>query len=364
MKYKAVKSLVIVLLLYSCKPKKEEIVSPIISPITESVFASGHIESRDQFILSAVNDGYIKEVKVSEGDQVAVGQVLVVQDNTAAAIQEQVAAESLSITERQASGSSPALLQLQAELSSAEQKRQADKVHLERMQQLYATGSVAKADLDNAQLIFATSANQVTAIQKNMESMKLSLKQTVVSSRGQFRTAAANSSYYDIKSPGNYKVFSLLKKKEEWVRKGEGIAILGSAADMKIILNVDENSILKIRDQQVVLVEVNTDRQRVYTAKVSRISPAFDPNTQSYRVEALFDTTSAHLLSGTLLQANVIIAQKDEAMLIPRNALRPNGKVWLKNGNRIDTQTIRVGIISNEWVEVLSGLHVRDKIIM
>lgn len=351
------------ILLFSCKQKKEETVTPVISPITEAVFAPGHIEAENQFTLTAMNDGYIKEVRVKEGDNVHPNEVLMMQDNTTAVIQQQTATENLHIAEQQASANSAILQQLQAQLDAANDKLSNDKTQLERLQRLYTTHSVAKMEVDNARLSYDNSLNNVKSIQKNIAATKLNLQQTVVNSRGQQQTAAASNSYYNIKSPGNYKVYTVLKKKGELVRKGEAVAILGNANQLTIVMNIDETSIAKIKEQQTVLIELNTQKGKTYTAKISRVLPSFDVTSQSYTAEARFDTAAANIINGTLLQANIIVAKKEKSMLIPRSCLGPDGKVWIKKNNRTDTIAIHTGIISNEWVEVLSGITINDKII-
>lgn len=353
----------LLLLFPSCKQNGEDVASVIEAPITEAVFAPGHIEASEQFTLTAMNDGYIKEVKVSEGDKASTGQTLFVQDNTVAAIQQLTATENLQIAKQQAASTSAVLQQLQAQLNSANDKLQNDKVQLERMERLYATKSVAKIDLDNAQLSYDNSANTVSSIKQNIAATRQSLQLSVVNSRGQQQTAIANNGYFNIKSPGSYKVYSVLKKKGELVRKGEAVAVLGNAADFKIVLSIDEASIAKIFPHQKVLAELNTEKGKTYTAHVSKIFPAFDATSQAYTVEATFDTVSPGIINGTLLQANIIVASRPKAMLIPRSCLGADGKVWVRKDGSTDTIVIKTGIISNDWVEVLSGLKIHDKLI-
>jgi HlyD family secretion protein len=356
-------ALIALLFFSSCKQKKEEIVSPIEAPVTEAVFAPGHIEADGQFTLTAINDGYIKAITVQEGDTVHTGQILIVQDNTTAAIQQQTATDNLHIAEQQSQPASAVLQQLQAQLNSANDKLQNDKMHLERMQRLYATNSVAKIDLDNAQLTYNNSLNNVSAIQQNIAATKQNLQQALVNSRGQQQTAIANNNYYNLKSPGNYKVYTVFKKKGELVRKGEAVAVLGNPDKLKILLSIDEASIAKIQLQQKVLIELNTEKGKIYTGYISKIYSAFDLASQSYNAEAIFDNAANSVINGTLLQANIIVASKDKALLIPNSCLMPDGKVVLKNNGKTDTVSIKTGIISTDWAEVLAGLTITDRII-
>lgn len=354
---------IISLFLLACKQKKEETVTPTVSAITEAVFAPGHIEPDDQFSLTAMNDGYINEVLIKEGDVVHHGQILLIQDNVTATIQQQTATENLHIAEEQASSNSAILQQLRAQLSSAGDKLQNDQDQLERMKRLNTTRSVAKIDVDNAQLNYDNSLNNVKSVQQNIEATKITLRQGVVNSRGQQQTAMVNTGYFNIKSPGTYKVYSVLKKRGALVRKGEAVAILGSSSDLKIKLSVDETSIAKVRLGQKVLIEINTEKGTTYTGHISKIYPAFDDSIQAYTVDADFDSATGSIINGSLLQANIIVAKKEKALLIPRSCLTANDKIVIKKDSEADTVSIKTGIISNDWVEVLSGIDMGEKVI-
>lgn len=357
------KWLLFLIILTSCNKKAGQTVSPITAPITEAVFASGHIESSGQFTLTALNDGYITDVPVVEGDTVKTGQLIFKQDNASAAVQARAATENLAIANANASSGSAVLQQLEEQLNTALSKLSTDKAQQERMQRLYATNSVAKVDLDNADLAYRSSVNNVSAIRQNIAATKLSLQQSVINSRSTQQTAAITSDYYNIKSPGNYTVYTLLKRKGDLVRKGDALAILGNNNSLIISLLLDEASIAKIKLGQKVLVELNTEKGKTYYASVSKIYPLFDTQSQSYKVDASFDNTVPSLINGTLLQANIIVAKKDKALLIPRSCLSADGKVMVKDGKKIDTIRIETGIISTDWVEVIKGVTVNDKLI-
>ncbi|MFY0252528.1 efflux RND transporter periplasmic adaptor subunit [Chitinophaga sp. 30R24] len=362
MKTKITVAIFTLLPITSCKGKKEYHATATIAPVTEAVFAPGHIESVHQFTLTAFYDGYIRQVMVTEGDEVKAGQILFKQDNTTSMIQQRAATENLQISQQQAAANSAVLQQLQAQLISAQQTMQTNKAQNERMQRLYTTHSVAKVDVDNAQLAYENAVNNVAGITQNIAATKLNLQQTVVNSRSQQETAIANTNYYNLSSPGNYTIYSLLKKAGDLVKKGEAVATMGNA-DMMVVMNIDETSITKVQLHQKVLVELNTQKGTTYTANVSKIYPQFDDASQSYKVEATFDSIPPGLINGTLLQANIIVAHKDKALLIPRACLRPDNKVVMIRDKRRDTIAIQTGIVSTDWVEVLKGVSTTDQLI-
>src|SRR5687768_9803141 len=60
------------LLFVGCK-QKEETTTPVVQSITESVYASGKVKSKDQYEAFSSVAGIIRQVHVKEGDQVKKG---------------------------------------------------------------------------------------------------------------------------------------------------------------------------------------------------------------------------------------------------------------------------------------------------
>lgn len=346
----------------SCRKKKEILVSPVMAPVTEAVFASGYIEAENQFTLQASVDGYITALPVKENDCVKINQVLFMIDKISADIQTAMADTILGIKREEAADNSSLIQQLYEQERLANKRLEINKSQFERMERLYATGSVAKTELENAKLSYDASISEVKNIRHTIGATRQNLKQSVVNAEGEYQLAKQLTNYYTIRSVGNYRVYNLFKKHGELVRKGEPLAILGEAERKKILLNVDEASIAKIKVGQKSLIELNTSKGKIYEGRVSKIYPAFDEATQSYKVEVLLDDTLVEVINGTMVQANIIVAQKNHVMLIPRSSLGPDNRIRISRNKIPDTITVTTGIISNEWVEIVAGLKLQDKI--
>ena len=65
----------LIAILVACKSKSES-VSPTVGPITESVYASGTIESDDQYQVFPSVNGIIQNIYISEGDNVNINSKL------------------------------------------------------------------------------------------------------------------------------------------------------------------------------------------------------------------------------------------------------------------------------------------------
>ena len=148
-------------------------------------------------------------------------------------------------------------------------------------------------------------------------------------------------------------ILTLYKKNGDLVKKGESIADIGTG---KIIakLEVAEDDIQRIQLNQQVVISLNTNKNKIYKALVSKIYPSFDETTQSFFVEATFSEMPESLKQGTQLQANFIIVEKKNCLVIPSVYLLDGDSVLTKIGhNKI---AVKTGIKTLEYVEIIGGL--------
>jgi len=351
-----------ILLAASCKPKLEE-ASPKTGPVTEAVFASGSIEPKDAYTLTSLSDGFIVKSYVSENDLVSDKQLLFRLDNRQQNTQVQIAQTNVEYARMNASASSPALLQIKAQLDAARLKMQTDSMTLARYERLYNTRSVSRQDLDNATLNYQSSSSSYTALQENYRATSDRVRQDLSNTESMLQNARAGNQYYDLVAMGAGKVYQVFKKQGDLVRKGDKVAQIGNPDSIIIYLDIDEGSIGKIQVGQQVLVELNTGKGKTLEARISKIYPHFNESSQSYKVEAKLLKDEPGIISGTQLQANIITNRKENALLIPHVYVATGNKVMVKHGDKVDTAVITTGIVSDEWIEVLSGLSATDKIV-
>lgn len=356
-------ALLIVLLLSvtSCKPKYDE-TSPKIAPVTEAVFASGVIEPKDAYTVTSLFDGYIVRSYVAENDLVKDGQLLFQLDNRQQRTQVAIAATNMEFAKINAAPNSPDLLQQKAQIEVARVKMLNDSINLSRNESLLTSNSVSRQDVDNARMNYQSSLSNYNAAIASYNTTDNKLKQDLAVSHSQLQNAEAGNQYYNLVAIGPSKVYQIFKKQGDLVRKGDQVAQLGNPDSLVINLDVDEGSISKVQLGQQVLVELNTEKNKTYEARITKIYPHFNETSQSYKVEARFLKEMPGIISGTQLQANIIINREENALLIPHVYVLPGDKVLVDKDKKIDTATITTGIVSDEWIEVLSGLTVNDKI--
>lgn len=349
---KKISVLVAVLALWSCG--KNEEVQPKYQDIQELVFASGQLEWDDAYNLTAQTDGVLTQLKFEAGDAVQKGSVLASIDNKSNQINTQTAREQLQIANQNITSNAPALLALEQSIQAAENKYLQDKKQAERYERLQQNNIGSRLEYENAQLAAKNSLASWQSLKKQYAQVLQQAKQQQINTQGQLKNNQVLEDYNKISVTESGVVIKKFKNNGDFVRKGDVVASIGNAQKIEAVLNVDENSIGKIKLGQKVYIKLNTHKEKVYQATISEILSAFDTASQSFICKAQFSEVLPQALFGTQLEANVLTAQKKHALLIPRSYLSYGNKVSLKGKDQ--PTTIKTGIISTEYVEVLSGL--------
>jgi multidrug efflux pump subunit AcrA (membrane-fusion protein) len=186
-------------------------------------------------------------------------------------------------------------------------------------------------------------------------------KQQQISTKGQLQNNKVIQNYNSIQVIESGTVIKKHKTTGDYVRKGEIIATIANSNKVEAVLNVDENSIGKIKIGQKVYVSLNSKKTDIIEGKISQILSAFDEKTQSFICKVTFDKTILNSIFGTQLEANILVGEKKNALLIPRSYVGFGNKVNVKGKD--EYVIIKTGIISTEYVEVLNGINENDVIL-
>lgn len=340
-------------LLNSCGKKFTE-TKPEYRNITETVFASGVLVPENQYNLTAQSDGYLISLNFEEGDIVKTGDLLAEIDNKTYDINVVGANQLLDIAISNLSPSAPALKQIETNLLIADQKMKQDEIQVERYKKLYDANSVSKLEYENTLLAFETSKANYKALQENYKLQEQQAAQQLINQETQSGINKVLQGNNELRAVIGGKVYNKFKELGDYVRRGEIIAVIGSPENLYAKLSIDESSISNVRVNQQVIIQLNTNKSKNYKGVISEVYPSFDIQTQSFSSKAIFTDSLDFLMSGTQVQANIIIENKDNVLVIPRKYLDFGNTVLVKNEGEVKVKT---GFISNEWVEILSGIN-------
>lgn len=348
-------------LFIACKNNTSDEVKPVRKDIAEIVFASGSLESDNKYNLTAQTDGNIIKLNLSDGATVAVNQVVAVIDNKQNIISTNNANEQLKIAQYNNTNNAPILQQIQANMEAAKEKLNQDIIQEKRYQELYNQSSVTKVELEKMQLSTKTSKANLAALEQQYKSVQLQNKQQYIAQENTVKSNTVNQENNVVKIVAAGKVYKKIKQVGDFVRRGDVIAVIANENLLYAKLNVDESSIDKLKIGQQVTIQLNTQKNKKYNGVISEILPVFDEQSQSFIVKVQFIEKPDFTVNGTQLEANILIGEKKNTLLIPRNYVSYGNKVQLKNNDEL--KTIETGIVSTEYVEVLNGLTENDILI-
>lgn len=355
--------LLVAITVLACKNKETQEIKPIIQDIQEWVFAPGQIEWDDMYNLTAQTDGILLDANYDVGTVIKKGSIFARIDNQSSLINTGTSKEQLVIADENLSDKSPAIQQLKQNISFAEAKYQQDKLQAERYERLYKNESIAKVEYENVKLAAENSLSNLNALRKQLDVILQQSRQQKITTKGQLKNNQVIQSYNQIKVLADGTVIKKLKSTGDFVRRGEVIAVVANPSKIEIVLTIDESSINRVKTGQPATIRLNSEKDKTYKGMVNEILPAFDVNSQSFVCKIILEEalTSEKNIFGTPLEGNILVGEKKQALLIPRKYMGYGNKVLLKD--RDTTIVIKTGIISTDYVEVLSGITANDILI-
>lgn len=345
-------------IIYSCRDENKGIQAQEM-PLTEAVYASGNIKALNQYIVYASSSGILKNRWVEENDLVKKGMLLAEIDNDKVDYQVINAQRLLEESKRNASENSEVMRQLKNDIVSAKAKMEADSVNATRYTLLYKSGGVTKLETEQKLLEYTVSKNNYASLLLRKQDLQKTLQTNVVTAGSNLNVNMSSVSDRMVKSYLDGKVYSFYKKPGELVIQQEPLAIIGDPTHFVIELQVDELDINRLRLGMKTLISFDTYGDTVFTAKISKIYPAMDIASRTFKVEAILDNPPAGILPGLTVEANIIVAEKDKTLVIPKEYLLEGDSVRTGKNEKIKVTT---GLRNLKYVEILSGLHKEAKI--
>ncbi|MEZ4791122.1 MAG: efflux RND transporter periplasmic adaptor subunit [Flavobacteriales bacterium] len=329
-----------------------ETTKPAIGPITESVYASGVVKAAGQYQVYPVATGQVTEVFVREGDTVKAGAPLIRIDDRSTTASARSASAQVRLLEESASENGPVLVQLQGTLEQAQDRFAVDSANYERQKALWSQQVGSKVELEQRELAYRTSKAAVVRAAKAIKETRDRLRTELAVARNNAAISAAGN---DDRTPSSLidgVVYDLLVEPGELATPQKPVAVLGSADDLYLELEVDEKDIAHIQVGQEVTVTLEL-YDETFRAAVTRIIPLMDPRSRTFTVEARFAERPPRLYPNITAEASIVLQRKDRAMTIPASYLVDGSKVLL-DGER--KQEVRIGLRDLERVEVLEGI--------
>lgn len=351
--YRLAYLLVLSLFLSACGDEEKPI-TPELTTVTESVYASLTVRPDSAYYAYASVSGLVESISIEEGDLINQGAEIMQIINTSPELNRQNARLSLEQAEQNFNGSANLINELKEEISIATLKLENDSINFLKQQNLWKKNIGTQNDYDTRELSFRTSSKNVELLKNKLRRTQNDLSTQLQQAQINYQSAISNSKDYTVNSNISGRVYQLLKEPGEIVSVQEPLALIGSATDFVIEMLIDEVDIAQVEQKQVVLISLDAYPGKSFRATVTRVYPIKDESTQTFTVEATFIKPPARLFAGLSGEANIVINSKDNALVIPRKYLTEDNQVKTEDGLVMVTP----GLVNLDKVEILSGIEV------
>ncbi len=338
------------LLLSSCGGKTETI-SPSRENIVESVYASGWVKSRDQYDVFAPANGLISRILVAEGDSVKKGQVILELVNETARLNLEKAG--LAREYSSVDLNRDKLLELRTTINQLQDKLRNDSLLLERQQRLWEQQIGTRVELEQRELAYSSTQESLRAARLRYSELERQIRFAAEQAAKDVQISRSLENDYTVRSKINGRIYKILKEPGEMITIQNPVAVIGGYDDFYLDLQVDEYDIGLINIGSRMLITMDSYRNQVYDAVVTKIIPYMDERSRAFTVEAEFISKLPALYPNLSVEANIITRVRENTLTIPAEYLVKDSFVLQ---NEHDTIAVKIGLRDHRKVEILSGI--------
>jgi membrane fusion protein (multidrug efflux system) len=281
--------------------------------LVEEAVAVGTLRANETVTLRSEVSGRIERVGFTDGARVSRGAVLIALD---------------------ASVSSAEVEQARAELALA-------RANYERT-----------AELAQRNFVSASAKDQAAA---NLSVLEAKLK-----------LAEARLAKTDIRAPFSGVMGLRNVGPGDFVKDGADLAVLEDISSMKVDVRLPERYFGRVRRGQLIQLSFDSLPGKTFTATLDAIDAQIDANGRSLLARGRLPNPDGALRTGMYARARVVLRENPAALVIPEEALMPQGSstsVWRIRDGKASRAVVETGLRSDGRVEVTSGLALGDQVV-
>lgn len=294
-------------------PTQVETAKVLPQPLSDQFETVGTLRAEESVVIRPEVDGKIQTIHFTEGQKVGAGALLFTLD--------------------------PALNQAALNEANAnlENSRRADA----RASELVGKQLIARSDADTAKAALGVDQARATSARTRLE-------------KSQIRAPFAGVVGLREVSAGDY------------VSTGQALVDLVHMDSLELEFRVPEVQLGKLKVGQAVVFGVDAFPREPFKGTIVAIAPTIDLASRSAALRARVDNSDFRLRPGLSARLQLVFATKPDALLVPEQAIWPNGDqkmVYLVRQGVAKLVPVTLGARLPGMVEVTSGLKAGDEVV-
>lgn len=305
-------------------------VEVITGSIADTVTYSGTVRAATEAVLAPKIMAGIESVHCSEGDRVTSGQVLVTLDDG----------------------------ELQKKVNTLKRRVDSAKINFEYWEEevntyktLLEQGAIPRHEYENITFKRDAAAAALKEAGAALEEAREALNNTT------------------LKSPLSGVVTAVTMEEGEMGTPGKPVLTVANGDSLKVFTHVVEGDLVRMENQAKAIVKFPGNTGEV-VSRVDKIYPALNANTRTAVVEIPVPPEAAEtagLQPGMSADVSIVLAQKEQALLVPVNSIKEQGEedfVFVVKGKRAVKKKVETGIVGERQAEIITGVSAGDRVVL
>ncbi|KAB1064327.1 efflux RND transporter periplasmic adaptor subunit [Salibacter halophilus] len=314
-----------------------ETVKPTIRTIKQQTVAAGSVTPRNEILIKPVVSGIIDELYVEPGDRVS-------ENDRIARIK--IIPDMVNLNNAQ-----NRVKQAKIQLNNAKQD-------FDRNQQLYDQGVISKADFqpieiayDNAQLELQAAKDNLSIIQKGINSSSQEASNTIVRS-------TISGMVLDVPVERGFQVIEA-----NTFNEGTTIASVADMGEMIFEGFLDEAEVGKVQEGMDISLKIGALQNKTLDAKLEHISPKGEDKNGAiqFKIKAeVLQDDSTFIRAGYSANASITLAERKDVLSISESVVEyKEGKAYVyvqQDSQMFERTPVQLGLSDGIQTEVISGI--------
>lgn len=343
-------------------------------PVLLSVNATGVVDSESEVLILSPGPGIIQTILAEPGTRVRRGEIIL-QLNTEGVtddierIKDQLEVRRNSL-ERTRLNAQSTRLDLEYNEEVKKLRIASLKSQLADQQQLLEVGGISPARIDQTkQEITLAEKDLETLVEKNsirLKQLKAEEEGLILQIRMQEKELEEKQNLIQkmsIRAPSSGIILSISGKAGEKVNTDDLLVRMSDLSAFKIIGSVEEQYAEQLKTGNKVLVNLGDEQLE---GTVGNITPMVENEKIQFNVH-LQENSHPKLIANQQVEIQIIVSYKEDALRIKKTEEFESGQkqsMFVIEGDKAIKKEFTLGIIGNDYCEVLSGLDEGDEVIV
>ena len=340
---------------------------PVRSDLVQTVVTTGRVMAPAEIDISAGISAEVLDVRVDKGDRVSKGDILVRLDDKDALVAVAQAKATLArarAKRRQVRNVSAKVLD--ESLAQAEARRDESQRRYTEDEKLYASGAIAKSELDRSRTQLDVAKSQLSAAKVQADAARPggadaeSAHADLALAEAELRAANVRLERTVLRAPVDGVVLNRSVEPGELAAPGRVVLTLARTGLTQLLAEPDEKNLSLLTVGQAATASAEAYASDRFDAKVSFIAPSVDPRRGTVELRLEVPKPPSYLRPAMTVSIEIQVAERKNALVIDADAIHELGGdspwVMVVRGDHATRQNVRLGIRGDVHVEILEGL--------